>query len=121
MLATTLLLIAAQDADALIEKAQLMTTAEPKCARSSDPTDITICGRRQADRYRVPLIVQTGGGRRADNVPAARETLVHRNSRLEDMSAFLVETGMAGVSARTDFGGPEGGKTTVTGYRPLAK
>ena len=115
-----LLLIALQDTDALIANAHVMTAAEVRCAPSADATDITVCGMRQADRYRVPLVVHDAGDRRYESVGAERERLLHRTNRIEDMSAFLVETGMAGVSASMTMGGPQAGQTGVRGMRKPA-
>lgn len=118
MLPVLLMMIAVQDAETLIANARTMTTAETRCTLSADTTDITVCGLRQADRYRVPLVVNDAGDRRYEAVGAERERLLHRTNRIEDMSAFLVETGMAGVGATV--GSHNGGRLTVNGLRKLA-
>lgn len=119
MLATMFLAMAVQNVDSLLTTARTMTTAEPRCARAADATEITICGRREADRYRVPFVVHDPGDRRYESVGAERERLTHKKNAIEEASAILVGTGMAGVS--TTVGGSSGGKAVVTGYRPLAR
>lgn len=120
MLPVLVMIIALQDADALMATARAMTAAAPRCTLSADSTDITVCGLRQADRYRVPIVVHDLGDRRHEAVWAERTRLLHRTNRIEDMSAFLVETGMAGVSAAVTIGGPQAGQTSVDGMRKLA-
>lgn len=115
MLSMLLMMIAGQDADALIANARKLTAAEPRCEQTPGSTDITVCGLRAADHYRAPLVVHDPGDRRYESVAAERERLTHRSTRLEDMSAFLVETGMAGVSASTN-----GSQTSVAGLRTPA-
>ena len=83
---------------------------------SRDLTDITICGRRAADRFRVPLVVTDPGDRRNEAVPVERERLLHRTNPVQDLSTFLVGGGMAGVS--TTVGGS--GEVRVVGQRKLA-
>jgi hypothetical protein len=120
MMLSLLLLLAAQNTDAMLATAQAITTAEPKCTRSSNSTDITVCGLRQADRYRVPFVVHDPGDRRYESVAAERERLTHRKNVLEEAGAILVETGMSGVSMTRTIGGPQSGDTVVTGYRKPA-
>ena len=117
MLTIALLLVAGQDIDRLVATARDMTMAEKPCAASADSTDITVCGLRQADRYRVPFVVNDPGDRRHESVAAERERLTHRKNAIETMSAILVETGMAGVS--TTIGGGSA-SPVVTGYRKPA-
>lgn len=118
MLPVLFMMIAVQDADTLIAHARILTAAETPCTLSPDPADITVCGLREADRYRVPLVVHDAGDRRHEGVLAERERLLHRTNRIQDMSAFLVETGMAGVGAT--LGGGQAGAVAVDGLRKLA-
>lgn len=120
MLAELLLMAAGQDAAAMIATAQEVTAAGPRCVSDPHSTDITVCGLRRADRYRVPLVVHDAGDRRYESVGAERERLLHRTNRIEDMSAILVETGMAGVSATVTSDGSASGHTVITGMRRLA-
>jgi hypothetical protein len=111
MIPLLLLLAGADDAMATY---RARTAAEHRCVIAADTTDITVCGRRQADRFRVPFI---GGANenRTDDVPFEREAMLHRTTPIDDLSPFLVGGGMMGVSVSTRNG--------VGGYktRELAK
>ncbi|WP_294190992.1 hypothetical protein [uncultured Sphingomonas sp.] len=111
MIPLLLLLAGADDA---METYRARTAAEHRCVVTPDTTDITVCGKRHADRFRVPFV---GGpnGNRTDDVPYEREALLHRTTPIDDLSPFLVGGGMAGVSVSTRGG--------VGGYkaRELAK
>jgi len=51
------------------------TRAEVPCARAQTPGEVTVCGRREADRrYRVPLTA----------IPVRDQVLVERSRLLED-------------------------------------
>jgi hypothetical protein len=43
--------------DPLMATAKARMAAEQPCIQSADETDITVCGMRTADRFRVPLVV----------------------------------------------------------------
>lgn len=111
-LAALLLQAAAAPAD-LVAAARARLAAERRCT-PSDSTDVTICGRRNADRFRAPLTTRAPD--RRDDVTAERAALLHRTNPVQDLSPFLVESGMAGVSAGVSFGA-SGSDTHV---RPLA-
>ena len=98
----------------LIASARARTAAEQRCS-VADTTDVAVCGRRNADRFRAPLVTHTAD--RHDDVTAERTALLHRTNSVQDLSPFLVESGMAGVSAGVSFGA-SGSETNV---RPLAK
>lgn len=87
---------------------------EQPCRYDGSSTDITVCGRRSADRFRVPFIVHEAGDRRYEGVPAERERLLHRTNPTSDLTPFLVGGGMTGVKMST-----RGGVTGATD-RPLA-
>ena len=103
-----LLLLAAPDDDAatMLAKSRSMIAGE-RCAEDRDHTDITVCGRRRADRFRVPFIVHDPGDPRHEAVPVERDRLLHRTNPVEELSPFLVGGGMAGatISSRTGLGG----------------
>jgi hypothetical protein len=105
-----LLLLA--DAPALLAQAHERTRAERPCP-VADTTDVTVCGRRRADRYRVSFVNDNPGDPRHEGVPAERERLLKKRSPLEEMGPFLVGGGMVGVSAST-------GRGQGTRLRPLA-
>lgn len=113
------MLLPAGDPDPLIVQALARTSAEHHCRVDPDSTDVTVCGLRGADRFRVPFAQHAVA--RTDNAPAARAELIHERTPMEDMGPFLVGGGMAGVHAGTSFGpGTGSGKASVGGLRPLA-
>ena len=80
------------------------TAAERACVVDRDSTDITICGMRQADRYRVPFVAREPGDPAIQDVPAERERLLYRRTPVQELSPFLVGGGMAGVHVSTRDG-----------------
>lgn len=96
--------------DAYLEK----TTAEPRC-KAAVGDEIMVCGRREADKYRVPLIMPTPGDRRIVDVPAERARLVATESPCQTHGPYLVGCGAVGVSVSTKIGS---GKAE---YRPRAR
>lgn len=93
----------ATDAAVLLARYHEQTRVERGCVIDPDSADLTVCGRRQADRFRVPLVGREEGDE-TDNVPYERAALVRRRSPVEELSPFLVEGGMVGVSAGTRSG-----------------
>lgn len=92
--------------DPLMATAKARTAAEQPCIQSADETDITVCGMRSADRFRVPFVVHDAGDPRYESVHNERTRLLHRTSPLDDLSPFQVGGGMAGVTMTV---GGEGG------------
>jgi hypothetical protein len=103
------LLLLAQVADPLVEAARLRLTGERRCVVDPDSTDITVCGLRRADRFRVPFIVHAPGDPRHEAVMAERTRLLARSNPIKDMSPFLVGGGHAGVSVTANAAGVTGG------------
>jgi hypothetical protein len=89
------------------------TSAEPRC-KAAAGSEIVICGRRLADRYRVPFLVPTPGDPKMRGVPAERSLLLAQQTACEALGPFLVGCGAVGVSVSTKVGS---GKIE---YRPLA-
>lgn len=89
------------------------TSAQPRCKAASG-SDITVCGRREADKYRVPFIVPTPGDPKTRGVHEERAALIAQKSPCESLGPFLVGCGAVGVTVSTKIGG---GKIE---YRPLA-
>ena len=113
MIAALLMLLG--DSPDLVARARQVMAIEPRCAEAEAPGDVTVCGRRRADRYRVPLIVHDPGDPRHEGVPAERARLLARTSALQSRGPFLVGGGAAGLRMTT------GGRGThVAGLRPLA-
>lgn len=82
------------------------TAAEKACKVDPNATDVTVCGLRRADRFRVPFVGPTPGDPAIQNVPAERAALLHRTSPVQELSPFLVGGGFTGAhfSSRTGFG-----------------
>lgn len=90
------------------------TSAEPKC-KASAGSEIVVCGRRGADRYRVPFLVPTPGDPKTMGVPAERALLTYEPKPCEQMGPYLIGCGMVGVSVSTKLG------SGTVEYRPLAR
>jgi hypothetical protein len=99
-----LLLLAATADDPALTRAALRLAPEQPCKSDPDTTDVTVCGRRRADRFRVPFNVAAPGDPRHEGVSAERERLLHRTTPLQEMSPFLVGGGMTGASVTVGSG-----------------
>lgn len=97
--------------DAAVASYKAKTRASVSCIQDAD--EITVCARREADRYRVPLVATYDA---RDSVPLRTATL------LEDVSvppcgggAFLQNCGKVGVTVTTSFGrGADSGKVSYS-------
>ena len=95
---------------------QAMTRVEPRCSAPRAGNEIVVCGRRRADRWRVPYILKEAGDPTIQNVSAERNGLIATTTPCQDNSVFLVGCGKGvGVSVNTAIGGGSGVK-----LRPLA-
>jgi hypothetical protein len=101
-----LLILAGQPADAqtALVHYRAVTAVGPHCDTGANGTDITVCARRNADRYRLPLIEQDAGSPKIQNVSAERERLFASTSNCQEKSLFLVGCGKVGVGATAGFG-----------------
>lgn len=99
------------DTDALLRAALERTAAEQRCVVAPDATDVTVCGRRNADHFRVPFVVRDPDDPRYRGVHAERQALLHKTNALQDKSMFLVNTGHIGATMTVGLG--PGGTTTV--------
>lgn len=90
-----------------------LTSAEPHC-RQAAGEEIMVCGRRDADRYRVPFLTTTPGDPKTRGVPEERAMLIAERTPCEALGPFLVGCGAVGFTVSTKIGG---GKVE---YRPLA-
>ncbi len=77
----------------------------PNCKRASAANEINVCGRRDADKYRVPLIIYDAGDPRAEGLWGERARLQHQTTPCQDNSVFLVGCGSVGVSVTTRLDG----------------
>ena len=97
------------DANAAVEKSRQETRATIECTVTRSD-DITICAKRDADRFRVPLeTVDIDKG-----VPAERARLIERPNNCQEKSAFLVGCGKVGVGVSSQHG------VVLGGERPIA-
>ena len=95
---------------------QAMTRVEPRCSAPRAGNEIVVCGRRRADRWRMPYILKEAGDPTIQNVSAERNGLIATTTPCQDNSVFLVGCGKGvGVSVSTAIGGGSGVK-----LRPLA-
>ena len=101
MIAIALLILGPANVDDAMARYREQTAAGPRCAVERSNTDITVCGRRNADRYRVPLAIHDAGDPKYQGVPNEREQLLARTSNCEEKSIFLVGFGKVGVSVGT--------------------
>lgn len=110
-----LMLALIDDVDALVRSARTLTAAEQRCVAAADTTDITICGRRRADRFRVPFVVYEPGDPRHEGVAAERHRLLAKTDNCQERRAIMVGCGFVGVTMTSG-----GGKTALGGARKLA-
>lgn len=97
-------------AQSLTAEAALATYVErmatrPNCRRSHADNEIIVCGRRDADKYRVPLIEYAAGDPRAESRYGERQRLQHQTTPCQDNGPFLVGCGSVGVSVSTKLDG----------------
>ena len=94
----------AQERDAL-GKYLAMTRVEPRCSAPRAGNEIIVCGRRRADRWRVPFILKEPGDPGIQNVSAERNGLIATTTPCQDNSVFLVGCGKVGIGISTVIGG----------------
>jgi len=110
------LLAAAASSDAaLLAAYRAKTRAEVRCDATASSSEILVCGRRNADRYRVPFVTITPGDPAHEGVPQERYRLQARTTPCQDRGPFLVGCGSVGIGLKAG-----GGKTRVGGLRQLA-
>ncbi|WP_347093354.1 hypothetical protein [Sphingomonas parapaucimobilis] len=99
--------------DTIVAKTRRLTSVETRCVYDPNATDITVCGRRNADRFRIPFeIPPEPGDRHHEGVMEERTRLLARSTPVKDLSPFLVGGGLAGVTMDTNARG-SGGTTTL--------
>lgn len=80
------------------------TRVEVRCTRPKDENEITVCARRQADRYQTPFIAARG----ASNANGQENILLNREAQGHvecGKDAFLVRCGSVGVGVSVSSGG----------------
>lgn len=114
MVALLILTLAAPAQADVIDTYRDRTSVEPRC-RAAAGDEIAVCGRRDADRYRVPFVSTSApGDPKTTNVPEERSRLVATQNSCEQRGAYVYGCGMVGVKVSTKLGS---GKVE---YRPLA-
>lgn len=102
---------AAQDGDAMAVYRE-KTQAKITCRETAASDEIIVCGLREADKYRTPIVQRTPGDPAIVDVPAERGRLIVKSTPCQDRGPFLIGCGMVGVSASTAIG-PGGGKPVL--------
>ena len=72
------------------------------CGRPNSEREIVVCGRRAADKWRVPMIQYDAGDPRAETVSGERNRLASAPKLKCGVGAILAGCGMAGVSVSTN-------------------
>ena len=99
--------------ETIVAKTRRLTSVETRCVHDPNATDITVCGRRNADRFRIPFEVPPEpGDPRHEGVAEERTRLLARTTPLKELSPFQVGGGLAGVTMDTNARG-SGGKPTL--------
>ena len=98
-----------------IQKYEAKTRVEPRCSAPRAGNEIIVCGRRKADRWRVPYLLKEAGDPSIQNVSGERNGLIATTTPCQDRSIFLVGCGKVGLTASVGIGGGQGVK-----LRPLA-
>ncbi len=109
-----LIALAADQSAAWLAQERAVTRASVRCAAPADSGEVTVCGRRNADRYRVPLVEVDLDNPAHEGVAAERDRLLARTTTCQEHSPFQIGCGMAGVTLSTRHGVVPGGE------RPLA-
>ncbi|WP_230481126.1 hypothetical protein [Sphingomonas sp. Leaf21] len=96
--------------ESIMTRTRAASGVQTRCVYNPDSTDVTVCGRRNADRFRYPFEVRPEpGDPRHEGVSEERTRLLARSNPVKDMSPFLVGGGFAGVTMETNprsGGGP---------------
>lgn len=90
---------------AVLGKYEAMTRVEPRCSAPRPGNEIIVCGRRRADRWRVPFILKEAGDPGIQNVSAERNGLIATTTPCQDNSVFLIGCGKVGIGISTAIGG----------------
>jgi hypothetical protein len=90
------LLMMLADVQAMMAKARALTAPERGCG-SVRETGVTVCGRRAADRFRVPFTGYEPGDPRAQTVAGERQRLLNRTNACQDRRAIMVDCGFVGA------------------------
>lgn len=117
MLAMVLMVMQSGTVDAaqLVAETRALTRATVECRMNRADDEIVVCARRDADRWRVPLLTPDPGAIDPDDVPAQRERLIAQPSNCTEMRIMAYGCGAVGVTMHSGRGG-----TRLESLRPLA-
>jgi hypothetical protein len=102
MLLMAMLALAIQDSgkvDAVLADYHALTTPIVHCVKPKDDTEITVCARRKADNYRVPLVLSASP---QNSAPLRTAALTDDHHTPCGEGSFMVRCGYAGVSVSTN-------------------
>ena len=100
-LGAMLLLPAPAQADPMTRYEALTQVVVHRCIQPTGSNEILVCGRRAADKWRVPLIEYDAGDPRAEGVSGERNRLASAPKLKCGVGAILAGCGMVGVSVST--------------------
>ncbi|MES2755058.1 MAG: hypothetical protein V4659_10375 [Pseudomonadota bacterium] len=101
-----MLLAGAPDAATLMVHHLERTAATIRCVPDTAGAEVVVCGRRQADRYRLPLAsASEPGDPRHEGVHDERERLQAKRDNCAEKSAFLIGCGKVGLGLVTNASG----------------
>ena len=86
------------DAARLVAETRALTRVAVDCRSRREGEEITVCARRDADRWRVPFVTPDPGAIDRDDVPGERSRLIARPNNCAEMKLMAYECGMVGVS-----------------------
>lgn len=99
---TIALLLVASETD-LLATHLARTRAEVTCGQPENPSEVVVCGRREADRYRVSFVTTDI----RDSVPTERARLLEpKMGGCGRVGAFFHDCGFVGFAMSTGDGGP---------------
>ena len=101
----------------VLQNYQAMTRVEPRCSAPKAGNEIIVCGRRRADRWRVPYLLKEAGDPSIQDVSAERNRIASEPRAPCGTTAFFATAncGKVGLSVSTAIGDGAGVK-----LRPLA-
>jgi hypothetical protein len=93
-----------------VQKYLALTRVEPLCSAPRAGSEIIVCGRRRADRWRVPFVGYDAGDPRGESVSGERNRIASEPRPPCGTTAFFSTSncGMVGISVGTSIG-PGGG------------
>jgi hypothetical protein len=84
----------------------LTRVAVHRCSKPADSHEIIVCGRRAADRYRLPLIVAyEAGDPKGESFWGERQRIQHQMTPLQEHGPFLLGGGSVGIGVTVSSSG----------------